>query len=109
MNYAAAVSVVQRYLHEQLPIPVSTYSEEASKTRAYSRWTAEEIISRIMEEELKLPYHISGIEQRIPIEIVNEFIDELYTMWELSKVEEHKYMFSVSLHTAEEILSLFYF
>ena len=88
MNYATAVSVVRRYLEERLPEltrPPNPKAMDEFKDRSYSRWVANEIISRIMDEELKLPYHISGTEQRVPVEVVKEFIDELQYAWETTE------------------------
>ena len=110
MNYASALSVVRRYLDEKLPIATNSRANRLEfETRSYSRWAADEILERIMEEELKLPYHISGLEQRVPIEIVQEYIDELYTAWESTVDKKRKYMYSTAMHTADEILSLLYF
>lgn len=110
MNYAAALTVVRRYSDERFPIATYPRMDISSfETRSYSRWAADEIQERIMAEELKLPYHISGLEQRVPIEIVQEYIDELYSAWESTVDEKRKYMYSTAMYTAEEILSLLYF
>lgn len=110
MNYAAALAVVRRYSDEKLPVATNARPKShVFDERSYSRWAADEILERIMEEELKLPYHISGLEQRVPIEIVKEYIDELYMAWESTTNKKRKYMYSTAMHTAEEILSLLYF
>ena len=110
MNYSAAVSVILKYTDEHLPLPTYPRSDKLSfETRSYSRWAADEIQERIMAEELKLPYHISGTEQRVPIEIVREYIEELYTAWEATEDKKREYMYSVAMETAEEILCLLYF
>lgn len=109
MTYAAALSVVRRYLDERLPEPMNSRAKTEFLERTYSRWAANEIIERIMEEELKLPYHISGLEQRVPIEVVKEFIDDLYSAWETTKNKQRKFMFSCAMHTAEDILCKLYY
>lgn len=109
MTYAAALSVIRRYLDERLPEPTNPRAINEFKERTYSRWAANEILCRIMDEELKLPYHISGLEQRVPIEVVKEFIDELYTAWELTKKKDQKFVYSCALYTAEDILSKLYY
>ena len=109
MTYAAALSVVRRYLKEYLPEPMNPRAINEFKERTYSRWAANEIICRIIDEELKLPYHISGLEQRVPVEVVKEFVDELYTAWELSTKKDQKMVYSCALHTAEDILLRLYY
>lgn len=109
MTYAAALSVVRRYLNERLPEPMNPRAKSEFQERTYSRWAADEIMSRIMEEELKLPYHISGLEQRVPVEVVREFIDELYTAWETTDNKQRKYAFSCALNTAEDIQCKLYY
>ena len=112
MNYAAAIRTIQRYLDEKLPEPVRPPNPKAVDSfeeRSHSRWAANELMERIMDEELKLPYHISGLEQKIPVEIAKEFIDELQYCWANADDPEKKRMFAAATYTVEDILSLLYF
>lgn len=109
MTYVAAQAVVRRYLNERLPEPTNIRAKTDFLERTYSRWAANEIMERLMEEELKLPYHIGGLEQRIPIDLVGEFIDDLHAGWETTTNEDHKFMFSCAVNTAEDILCLLYY
>ena len=109
MNYTMAILTVRRYINETLSVPRNSWSKRDFETRTYSRWAANEIMERLMEEELKLPYHISGIEAKTPIEIVDGFIEEMDVAVESTNNSDHKFMFSTARHTADEVLLQLYF
>lgn len=109
MTYAAAEEVIRRYLNENLPEPQHYWNKTEFEARTYSRWAANELLARIMEEELKLPYHISGLEQKVPVEVAQEFVYEMDLLWELTNDKRRRFMYATASHTADEILSKLYF
>lgn len=109
MNYAAAVAVIRRYLDEKLPESTCCWNKHEAKIRSYSRWAANEIMARIMEEELRLPYHISGLEQRVPIEIAQEFVDEMGMLRKCASNRDQRDLYFQAEYIGEEILSLLYY
>lgn len=109
MNYAAAVSVIRRYLDEKIPEPSIYWNKHELKMRSYARWAANELMSRIMEEELRLPYHISGLEQKVPVEVAQEFVEEMRIRRTCASNREHRDLYFQAEYIGEEILGLLYF
>lgn len=65
------VLTIEWYIHENFSSPI----EDASDS--YSRWAADEILKRVINEAMKLPAHITGVELMTSVEIVESFIDEM--------------------------------
>lgn len=102
-----AISIIQKYVDKNLFKPRSNWSKYYFKERSYSRWAAYEIQERIIEEILRLPTHITGREQKISIEIIKEFINEMDYYNEINSNRNSSFIFSVAKDTAKEILYLF--
>lgn len=64
---------------------------------SYSKWAADELLVRIMEESFRL-------EPRTSVEIVEDFIDEMDVFIELSSTERPDLIFTIAKEIAEHIL-----
>lgn len=65
------VLIIEHYIHENFPFSTTDVYE------SYSRWAADEILERVINEAMKLPAHITGVELMTSVEIVESFIDEM--------------------------------
>lgn len=98
---------LEEYADKYLPEPSIIWPKSDFDVRAYSRWAVDEILERMMHEAMKLPEHISGIEQRSAVEIVREFMDEMQDAYFESRDINRKSIFFIAMDTARTILALF--
>lgn len=101
------ISKLERYIDTYLFIPSIGWFRDAYYVQVYSRWAAYEILERMMDEAMKLPEHISGIERRSALEIVDEFTDEMGYYYEASDDPHKKFIFYVAMNAAMSISILF--
>lgn len=105
MNHSAAATIIRNMQND---IPSLDCTKDEMEYRSYCRWAYDELMLRLMEEELKLPYHITGVEQKEPIEIVWEFIGEMDWFSEIASTEKQKFIFSTAKYTADRVLQRLY-
>ena len=72
---------VEEYI-QKMPKPASNDTKEIFDIHTYSRWAANEILERMIDETMKLPSHITGKESMSAVDIIENFIDEMdYYSW----------------------------
>lgn len=98
---------LEDYIDTYLFAPSIEWWKDAFDVQVYSRWTAYEILERMILEESKLPQHISGVEIRSSVDIIDEFIDEVEYFYEVSHNDNQRFIFHVAVSTAASILALF--
>ena len=96
--YEAAIAELEYYMDTYLFPPGTNWPEYYFKERSYSRWAASEILQRLKE---------GG--NLTPIEIVEEFIDEMDDFSCLNDRRESKLIFSIARDAGKDILCLFLF
>lgn len=101
------IAILETYIDMYLFTPSIGWFKDAFDVQVYSRWAANEILLRMMDEEMKLPPHISGVERRSTVEIIDEFIDEVEYCYLASKDPRKKMIFYVATNAAKNILILF--
>lgn len=87
--------VIEEYISEYLFPPCFNWPEEEFKRRTYSRWAATEILERIR------------IDDRDPLDVIEEFSNEMDRYFELSDGYDNYYIFIVAKETADDIAYLF--
>lgn len=105
MNEAAAIQKIQNYIDNRLP--VISWPKCEFEVSTYSRWAAYEIMERIIDEASLLPPHITGREPKSYVQIIEEFIETLDRMFDISDTVQSQFMFSIAKDTARDILLLF--
>lgn len=101
------IATLERYMDECLFEPSLGWFKDAFDMQVYSRWVANEILERMMNEAMKLPEHISGVEQRSACDIIDEFIDELECAYSGSHNYNTKLIFFTALDAAKSIRALY--
>ena len=105
--YEVAVSIIQEYIDDNLFEPNANWPEYEFKNRCYERWAAEELITRITDESLILPDHVSGKRQKSPFRVIEKFIDEMDYHATRTDNQHHRFIFSIARDTAIDIIILF--
>lgn len=105
--YEQAIAKVKEYMDTQLPAMNSVYPNYLFDIRAYSRWAASEIIERLIEEDSKLPPHITGKEPMPEIDIIQDFIDETEYYSCMVTDPNMEKMFTIACNTGKYIKCLF--
>lgn len=98
---------LEEYADKYFPEPSATWPKNDFDLRAYSRWAVDELLERMMHEAMKLPEHISGVEQKSAVEIIREFMDETQAAYFESRSIDRKSIFFIAMDTARTILDLF--
>lgn len=93
---------IQKYIDQYLFEPRITWPKYEFSIRCYSRWAANEILNRIVEESMKLPQFITGREPRTSSSIIKEFIDEMDYYSELNDGKNQR-IFNIAKCTAIDI------
>lgn len=101
------ISKLKQYIDTYLFVPNIGWFKDAFDVQIYSRWAANEILYRMMDEATKVPEYISGTPQRSTIEIVEGFIDEVEYCYEVAEKPSAKSIFYVAANAAKNILILF--
>lgn len=101
-----AVSTIKNYIDTYLFEPKGNWPEDEFAARSYSRWAADYILDRIINESQKLSNHITGIKSKTFTDIVQECIDELDYC---SEIRDGKFckVFSIAKEVAIDIALLF--
>lgn len=107
MNEAYAINLVQDYIDKKLGEPSSKLDEKTFEYLSCSRWAANEIMDRIIEEASMLPPHITGRFPKSYVEIIEEFIDDMDCAFETCDNKQNRVMFIIARDTGEDILLLF--
>lgn len=92
-----AIEIIQEYVEEHSSELSSTWPKCEIAQQSYLQWSANEIISRIMDQPLKTP-----------LDIIENFILEMsiYVRYDNSKCQ-NRMIFRIALETAEELALLF--
>ncbi len=105
--YDREIAIIREYMDKNLPELDNIYPKYEFDTRSYARWTANEILERLIIEDSKLPCHITGKEPRSVVEIINEFIAEVDYYFYISTDTRRQEMFNIAVNTANYIKHLF--
>lgn len=92
-----AVLAIQEYIDLYLFEPKITWPELEFTRRSYSRWAANEILERIKKDEYG----------RNPLDIIEEFMNEMDQYSELNNDHSVYSIFIVAKEEAEDIAFLF--
>ena len=99
---------IREHMENDLLKPNDDWDDSIFLFYTYSRFSAEEIYDRIAEEAMILPYPVSNEIQRTPLEIINEFIDELDAYHEEATSRSAQKMFEYAKYEALDILDILY-
>lgn len=99
------VLIMERYIQEctvepELDDPDHYYFD----LHSYSRWAAYEVYNRFVCEAMKLPPHISGKEPLTPLEIVEDFIDEMDYYAQVAQSDRVREIFQIARDEGKCIL-----
>lgn len=109
-EYEQAITKIQDYVNKYLPEITTLYPRYKFDIRSYARWTANEIIERLIAEDSLLPPHISGKEPMTVLEVIDEFINDIsyYSRNVNGELDQNmERIFNVSYNTANYIKCLF--
>lgn len=107
-EYERAISVIKEYIETNLFEPKLTWPKHEFDLRCYSRWAAEELLERIINESERLPEYLTGRVARRPLDLVKEFLDEVHTYLLLYDDSKTSMIFYTAERTAIDIILLFY-
>lgn len=96
---------VVRYIENCIPSPNIKESKECFKSHSYSRWAANEILERMIDEAMKLPPHISGEESLSATDVIDYFIMEMEYYSDITSNRDMKKMFDVAGEEGRHILT----
>jgi len=102
-----AISAIREYMDAYFFEPTPSWPIGNFTVRSHAQWAVNEILNRIIAEELRLPTYLTGREIISPIEIIEEFISEMDYFYEISGNDSARLIFAVARDTADEILCLF--
>lgn len=102
-----AINIINGCFSTWLSEPKKEWSKEAFKERSYSRWAANEILLRLIEEEFQPPVYITGRDPLTPLDIINEFKSEIEFYYELCTNDKIRDALLIAIDTADEIECLF--
>ena len=77
-----------------------------SKELSYSRWAVNEIMDQLIKQEYIFPENIFYIDYKTPIDIINEFIDDMNMMLN-DYSDDRSFIFFTAKKEAIRVLNLF--
>ena len=99
------VPFLAKYIDDKLQ-PFSGLTSKLKK-HSYEKWAMNELLVLFTEEYSKSPPHISGMEPRNPIDILEDFIATMDYYSELSAYREIRYQFLVAKEVGEDVIQMF--
>lgn len=105
--YELAISLIGEYIEKEIPEPNKNWPNEFFKERSYARWAANEILLRVIEEELQPPVHITGRDPLTPVDIIIEFKSEMEFYYETCTNDRLRNAILIAIDTVDEIGCLF--
>lgn len=96
MVYDRDVRLVQDYISKSVPEPSVRDSDEMFDLHAYSFVAAEEVLSRVIKEAMKLPAYLTGRYDPDVLDIVDDFVEEMDHYAHSSDSEDAKRIFSIA-------------
>jgi hypothetical protein len=105
--YDRTIALIQSYIYDELSEPRLYLPRGMFEIRSYSRWAAEELLIRLMNESLQLPPHLTGRQQRTSMEIIESFINDMDYYSCKSKNPDVNIIFSTAKDTAVNIYDYF--
>lgn len=107
-NEAYVMGIIQDYIDGlEMDMVRCTHGNDTFYLYSYSRWAANELLDRIIDEVSKPPPFVTGEFPRTHIEIIEEFIENMDYLSELCSHREQKCIFSTARYVGEEIMALF--
>lgn len=97
---------VVTYMHNMKPLK-SKATDECIQCSAYEEWAVTEILSRLTDEMVTLPSHITGYEPVSAGEIVEQFIQEMEYCRSISTNRDAILMYSIAIDEGFNIRKLF--
>lgn len=94
-----SMKIVLNYIQEN-------FLEPKNEIESYSASAAWEVYDRLVTEYQYSPYFLTGISKRHPLEIVEEFIDDMDCFVRKSRSKEAFLMFCIAKEEGETILEL---
>lgn len=102
-----AISLLGQYIDCCLFEPGPKWTKQQFVYRSCSRWAANELMDIFIKEAAKIPPHISGQEPRNPIDIVDDFIEQMDYYSELATTQRTWAVFATARDTIKELRFLF--
>lgn len=103
--YERDILVIQEYIKTYLETLENDYPPCEFEVTAYSYWGAEELLERIMLEEMKQP-QLDG--EPIPtLDIISEFISDMDAYSSEAETTRQKLIFSIARDVGKDIEELF--
>lgn len=98
---------IQNFIDETLFKPDVGWPKYEFQKRSYARWAANEILDRIIQEEMRLPPHITGVEPLTPLQIIQGFMMETDYFAGIAENKHDRFIFTTARDTAENLIYLF--
>lgn len=100
------------FMYEQDIAKITSYMRKRNaqalpKAESYAKWALNEILSRVLDETQKLPYHISGLEPEPVSDIIREFIEEMAYWSTIASAEEVIFFVEIAKDEAKKLLRKF--
>lgn len=102
--YEKELNFISKYIDDRFYLPNLRFPREYFIKQSYSRWAGNEILQRIFLETEKPPTHITGVFPKTPLEIVQEFIEDMEFCICSRTNHDHDYIFKIAKTAAEEIM-----
>ena len=96
MVYDQDVRLIQDYILKNVPEPSTRDREDLFELHAYSFIAAEEVLSRVIKEAMKIPAYLTGRPDVDVRDVVSEFVDEMDYYVHASESEDARRIFSIA-------------
>lgn len=107
-NEAYVIAVIRDYIDGlEMDMVRCVHGNDTFFLYSYSRWAANELLDRIIEEVSKPPPFVTNDIPKTYIEIIEEFIENMDYLSEQCSHREQQCIFSTARYVGEEIMALF--
>lgn len=102
-----AICKIQKYVADNFKQTNGDVFSDSFKIVSCYRWAIDEILERLMDEAMRLPYHITGREEIPCIEIIEEFANDMDQCYIDSSSPQIRFIAYHARDAADDILKLF--
>lgn len=104
-----AIFMIRKYIDTYLFEPKKSWPDRYFLERSYERWTADEIIARLIEQESIFPWNYFYSEIKTPVEVINEYIYELEKILAETQKEKNKEALLIAIVTLYDLLRYMFY
>lgn len=100
------ILILESYV-DDLATPKDLWPKYHFDELSYTRWAADEILTRAIDQTDRLPSHITGVHTPDVFDVIEEFAFDMQCCYESNDNWQYRKMFLIAIDTANDMLKYY--